>query len=81
MHNAITQSNQAISMLNAYEGMSVQLLNYVPKGQINATSPQFVADMEQAKKLVKDAISEIDFKQIPNCINCLSSIAGLCNKY
>lgn len=81
MQNAISQVNQGIALLNAYEGLNVQVFNYVPKGTINATSPQFVADMEQAKKQVKNGISEIDFKQVTNCINCLRTIGGLCNKY
>jgi len=67
--------------MNAYEGLNVQKILYKSKGQIKSTDPTFLKDMELAKKLAKNALSEVDFKQIAACITALLSCGQLCNKY
>lgn len=68
-------------MLAQYENMRVDPIIYQSKGPIQMTNPQFIADMQEATLQSKNALSEIDFKNIPGCIQCLQRAGMMCNKY
>jgi len=82
MENAVNMVNTSIDMMLPYDGSQIQKLHYQHKGvPCPITSPQFQADMLEAKKQVKNAISEVDFRNIRGCINALMKAATMCNKY
>lgn len=78
---AVDLINTSSRMLLQFASANVQLQPYKEKGQIPMTSPQYISDMTEAKKQVKNAISELDFKNIPGCLHALNKASYMCHKY
>lgn len=70
---------KAISKLSEYTPASGPITAYVVKRDVNHA--QLDADMAEANKYVKNAFSEIDFKNMPGCMAALEKAMHLLNRH